>query len=97
MDDCERINEDSHQDQTDSIGINVNDLSDDAFDSSNNATNGIFSPLCNNSPLHSIDCSPASFKSQAVDEPSVSEDEPDAYVVYSNCFVYYGNFNLDFL
>ncbi len=108
MDKCEQINEDLRQDRRDSIAINVNDLTDDAFDtlndasndafdSLNNVPNDIYSPLYNNSPLHSNDCSPASFKSQAVDEPSISEDESNTYVIYSNCFLYYGNFNLDFL
>ncbi|CAF1478379.1 unnamed protein product [Adineta steineri] len=84
VNECERINEDSHQDQADSIGINVNDLSDSASDSLNDASSAIVSPSHYHSSLHSINCSPASFKSQAVDEPSISEDEPDTSSTHSD-------------
>ena len=75
MDECEQLNEDLRQGRRDSIDINVNDI-----------TNDVHSCLNDDSPIDFVDCSPSSFKSQAADEPSISEDEPNTYVVYINLF-----------
>lgn len=88
VDECERMNEDLRQGQRTSIDINVNDLTDDALGSLNDVSNDVLGYSNNESPIHSIDCSAASFKSQAVDEPYISEDEPNAYVIYSNFFFF---------
>ena len=88
LNECARLNESLSQNPRDTADINNNDLTDEVLHSSNDAFSDHVGSLNNQSPISSIDCSAASFQSKAADEPDISEDEQNMYVIYSIFFLF---------
>jgi hypothetical protein len=75
VEECERLNEELSQNHKDSTSTNFGDGPNDAFASVNDQ-----------SPIHSVNGSPANFYCQAADDFHMSEDESNTYVIALKLF-----------